>query len=85
MAGFFTGFVNWLIKAFGGALIWCLGLFPDTPFSSPNSAPGDVNLGWVTWVLDFPTWIAHFALILSAFAVYYAVRIAARWLKLVRE
>jgi len=85
MAGFFTGLFQWLINALGAALIWLIDLFPDSPFSAPSTPPDAVNLGWITWLLDFPTWIAHLTVILSCFLSYYSVKVAARWLKMVRS
>lgn len=85
MAQFFTGALQWTIDAIALAIIFLINLFPDSPFSSPSTPPDAINLGWITWVLDFPTWIAHFTIILSCFSVYYAVKVGARWLKVVRS
>jgi len=85
MAGFWTGLLQWIVNALGAGLIWLIDLFPDSPFSSPTTPPNAVNLGWITWLLDFPTWIQHLSAILSCFITYYGVKVAARWLKLVRS
>lgn len=78
-------FVNLLIRGVAEVFGWLLLLFPDTPFPDPEKMPdGGVNLGWITWLLDFPTWILHFALLLTAIATYYGVRMVARWVKVVR-
>lgn len=77
----FTSGVNWIIKNLGLLLELIFLLLPSSPFSSPAAAPDSVNLGWVTWLLDFPTWITHMALLLTAFYVYYGIRVLARWAK----
>lgn len=85
MGSFVVGSVNWLIKGVGAALIWVINLLPDTPFGTPSSPPGGINLGYVTWLLDFPTWLAHLSVLLTATLLYYSVRVAARWLKVARS
>lgn len=85
MANFFTGLLQWIINALAAGLIWLIDLFPNSPFTTPAAPPGSVNLGYITWIFDFPTWLVHLTLILSAFIAYYAVRVAARWLKMVRS
>lgn len=85
MGGFWTGLLQWIINALGAALIWVIDWFPPSPFGSPTTPPDAVNLGWVTWLLDFPTWIAHLTTILSCFITYYGIKVAARWLKMVRN
>lgn len=84
MASFWTGLLNWIISACGTALIWAIDFFPDSPFGTPSTPPNAINLGWITWLLDFPTWIVHLTTILAAFITYYGVKVVARWLKMVR-
>lgn len=85
MANFFISLINYLIAGIGAVLKWVIDLFPDSPFSSPSAAPGSINLGYVTWVLDFPTWILHLAAMLTAIGVYYLIRVLARWVKVARQ
>lgn len=85
MFAWLISFVNSLIKGAGNGLVWCIALLPSSPFSTPAGAPSSVNLGWITWFIDFPTMIAHFSILLSILLGYYLVRIVARWLKVVRE
>jgi hypothetical protein len=77
---------NFLISGIGTVLGWILSIFPDSPFSGPEKAPdgSGVNLGWITWLLDFPTWIKHFAMMLGAIMAFYGIRVLARWVKMVR-
>lgn len=84
MANFFIKLVNYLISGVGAALTWVIGLLPDSPFSSPAAPPGAVNLGYVTWLIPFPTMMAHMLVLLGAIAIYYIIRVAARWVKVAR-
>lgn len=85
LADFFTGLIQWVIDAIGSGLSWIVNLFPMSPFGQPTTPPDAINLGWITWLFDFPTWIAHFSVILTCFLSYYGLKVAARWLKLVRS
>lgn len=77
--------INYLIKGIGGILSWLLGLFPDSPFLNPNTPPDSVNLGYITWLIDFPTMLVHFIGVCSAILGYYLIRVLARWVKVVRS
>lgn len=85
MANFFVGVSNWLIKQVGLVFAFVFGLFPDTPFEAPAAPPNGVNLGYVTWLLDFPTWLSHLTMLLGAISIYYAARVLARWVKIARD
>ena len=85
MANFFVGLINYFIAGVGVALSWVISLFPNSPFSTPAGPPGSVNLGYVTWVIPFPTMLSHMALLLSAIIVYYGIRVVARWVKIARD
>lgn len=79
-------FVNWLIAAVGSVLGWLINLFPDSPFKNlGNEYPGVFDLGYVTWLIPFPTMIMHFSIFLGVLAIYYVIRVAARWLKVIRS
>ncbi|MBY6269933.1 hypothetical protein [Parageobacillus thermoglucosidasius] len=79
-------FVNWLIAAFGAALGWLINLFPDSPFRGlKNDFPGGFDLGYVTWLIPFPTMLLHFGVFLAVLVIYYVVRVAARWLRVIRS
>lgn len=82
MADFFIKLINYIIAGVGAGLTWILALLPMSPFSEPLAPPGLINLGWITWLLDFPTWIKITGGVLIAIAIWYGIRIAARWLKL---
>lgn len=84
MGQFFIDLINSIIAGIGNILTWLISLFPDSPFQDPSSPPTSVNLGWITWIFDFPTWIVHLAAITSAILIYYAIRVIARWVKVAR-
>lgn len=85
MGTFFINLINSIIKGLAVSITFIVGLFPESPFDGPATPPDSINLGWITWILDFPTWIVHFSLLLTSIGIYYVVRIAARWLKAVRS
>lgn len=84
----FSGFVsllNLILRGIGASITWLLGLLPDSPFGSPSSPPGSVNLGYVTWLIDFPVMLQHLSLLLIAIGAYYLIRVVARWVKVSRS
>ncbi|WP_138756555.1 hypothetical protein [Paenibacillus sinopodophylli] len=85
MFNWVVSFINTVIRSVGAALVWVIALFPTSPFGSPSSPPSSVNLGWITWLIDFPTMIVHLVSLLGIIILYYIVRIAARWLKVVKD
>ena len=76
---------NYLIAGVGVVLGWIVQLFPDSPFSEPAAPPDLVNLGWVTWLIPFPQMIVDTFYLAAAIGTYYAIRVLARWIKLVRS
>lgn len=85
MAEFFMKLINYIIANIGLIITAIMELLPQSPFAEPMAPPGIINLGYVTWLFDFPTWIKHFAVVLTAIAIWYVIRIAARWIKLARD
>lgn len=81
----FVDFFNWIIEGLAETIGWVIDLLPNSPISSfSNDKPENVTLGYITWIIPFPTMILHFAVILSCVAIYYFYRVIARWLKIVR-
>lgn len=77
---------NFVIETIGGLIQIVLQIFPDSPFKEMTpDTPDNVVLSYITWFIPFPTMAMHFAYFLTALALYYVVRIAARWLKLIRS
>lgn len=85
MLNLLTKFVNWLIAGAGEIIVFLLAIFPTSPFSDPARPPGSIDLGYVTWLIPFPQMIQHFTILLGAIAVYHVIRVAARWVKLVKS
>jgi low affinity Fe/Cu permease len=96
MADLFKGFldtvgdfiitiINFLITGVGIVLGWIVSIFPDSPFSNPATPPELINLGWITWLLPFPTMIQHTIVLATAVLTYYGIRVLARWVKLVKS
>jgi hypothetical protein len=82
----FIDFVQWFIDGFAESIDWLLGYLPKSPTSSfVNATPSNLNLGYVTWFLPYPTMILHFTAILAAISIYYVYRVIGRWLKVVRS
>lgn len=84
MANFFVRLINYFISGVGSALSWVIGLFPDSPFEV-TAVPSSIDIGFITYVIPFPTMISHMAILVSAIAIYYTWRIVARWLKVARN
>lgn len=84
LADFIIMIINFLIAGVGVVLSWLAMLFPDSPFKEPSGAPESVNLGWVTWLIPFPTMITHLFLLCGAALVYYGIRVLSRWIKMTK-
>lgn len=85
IGNFIITIINYLIAGVGIVLGWILSLFPKSPFSEPVAAPESVNLGWLSWLIPFPTMIKHTLLLCTAILAYYAIRVLARWIKVVKS
>lgn len=77
--------VNYLIVGIGIAISWIIQIFPDSPFAQPAAPPKSINLGYVTWLLPFPTMIVHALALTTVILIYYGIRVAARWIKIVKN
>lgn len=84
IANFIVDIVNYLIVGVSTVLGWIAYLFPKTPFSAPD-VPDSVNLGYITYFLPFPTMLLHALVLCGAILTYYAIRVLARWIKMVRS
>lgn len=80
-----TKIANFIILIFGRTITFVIMAFPGSPFGYPSYPPNSINLGYITWLLDFPTWILHLQIILACVFFYYIIRIVARWLKLLGD
>lgn len=79
--------INGLIIIIGLFIKFIFAILPESPFSQLTAVetPEGVELGYITWLIPFPTMILHFATFLVAIAAYYVFRFFARWIKLVRS
>lgn len=84
LANILMTLINWLILGVATVLGWIMAIFPDSPFRETTGKPKEIELGYITWLFDFPTWLQHLTLLLMAIGGYYAVRVIARWIKLAR-
>ena len=84
IANFIVDIINYLIVGVGTVLGWIAYLFPKTPFTT-SSPPDSVNLGYITYFLPFPTMLLHATILCGAILAYYAIRVLARWIKMVRD
>lgn len=81
----FIDFLNWLLDGLAEGLTWIVKILPKSPFSDwGTAAPTEIELGYITWLIPFPTMILHFAGLVAVIGIYYLYRVAARWLKVVR-
>lgn len=85
MANFFIRLINYFIVGVGASFSWVLSLLPNSPFGSPATKPNAIDLGYVTWIIPFPTMISHLAVLIGAILGWYTIRVAARWLKVARD
>ena len=85
LSDFIIDIVNYLILGVATVLGWIVSIFPDSPFSEPAAPPSMVNLGWITWLIPYPTMIVHALALTGAITVYYGIRVLARWIKLIRS
>jgi hypothetical protein len=79
-------FANWLLDGLNEGLTWITGLLPLSPFAKwRTNPPSEINLGFITWFIPFPTMIVHFGGFLVAIGFWYLYRVIARWLKVARS
>jgi hypothetical protein len=79
------GATNIVIKGLGQTLQMIFYFFPDSPFAVPVLPPGTINLGYITWLIPVGLMIEHLLALLTAILVFYAIRIVARWVKVIGQ
>lgn len=85
MGDFIVDVLNALIASVGRIIGTLLAIFPDSPFQSPAEKPDNVHLDMLNWLIPFQSMMVHLTYLAGAISVYYIVRIAARWAKMVRS
>lgn len=81
--GFVVDLINFFIDIFVAMFDFFVGLLPQTPFIFEPLEWG-VFGNLIGTFIPVGTMATHFVLILTAIGLYYAVRWALRWLKMVR-
>lgn len=80
MGQFFIDLANKFIELLAAAISGILSLLPSSPFAFTESLKSDwVNA--ICWIFPIPGMITHLEAFLAAAAVWYAVRVALRWIK----
>ncbi|NLB89759.1 MAG: hypothetical protein GX786_00860 [Clostridiales bacterium] len=72
--------INRVIEAAGSAISAIFILLPNSPFLWVEEIDSEV-LEAINWILPISAMISHIQLYVVAVAIYYALRIALRWLK----
>jgi len=80
--GFLTTLLNSVISLFGGAVSTILMLLPNSPFSW-NLDGASVALTWIQWLFPISGFITSISAYVASVALYYVIRIALRWMKVV--
>ncbi len=72
--------INKVIAAAGAAITGIFIILPNSPFLWVEEIDSEV-LEAINWILPISAMISHIQLYVVAVAIYYALRIALRWLK----
>ena len=72
--------INKVIAAAGAAITGIFIFLPNSPFLWVEEIDSEV-LEAINWILPVSAMISHIQLYVVAVAIYYALRIALRWLK----
>jgi len=72
--------INRVIEAAGSAISAIFALLPNSPFLWVEEIDSEV-LEAINWIIPISAMISHIQLYVTAVAIYYALRIALRWLK----
>ncbi len=72
--------INIVIEKIGHAIELLLSLLPDSPFLWVERIDSKV-LDVINYVIPIPAIISHLQVYVLAVALYYAIRIALRWVK----
>lgn len=72
--------INRVIEAAGSAISAIFILLPNSPFLWIEGIDSEV-LEAINWIIPISAMISHIQLYVVAVAIYYALRIALRWLK----
>jgi hypothetical protein len=71
--------VNSIIAALGAAIALVFSLLPSMP--APPDSFGGQYVGWLNWLMPIGPLVAAFALFVSAYVAFLAIRVIGRWVK----
>jgi hypothetical protein len=74
--------VNGMLNLVGTAIISTSSLLPDSPFQW-NLSGASTLLTWLFWLVPIPGILTLLSAYVAAVALYYAIRVVLRWLKVV--
>lgn len=75
------GFINAIIKSLGYVLSLIVAILPSSPFQAIDNSSVTDYLGFLAWVIPFPTIISILQLWVTAIGVFYLQMIVLRWIK----
>jgi len=80
--GFLATMLNGIIALFGGAAGFLLQLLPNSPFTW-NLDGTSTALTWIQWLFPISGFVTSIGTYVAAVALYYVIRVALRWVKVV--
>lgn len=80
--GFLTTLINSTLGLFGSAASALLLLLPDSPFQWNLSGTSEA-LKWIFWLFPIPGMVTTLTAYVAAVSLYYVIRTALRWMKVV--
>lgn len=86
MGQWFEQALMWLLEQLSEGISYVLMLLPESPFARFNYAVPENFGGFMHlffYLIPAHEIIAHYAAILGIFLIYYAVRVAMNWVKLI--
>lgn len=79
---FITTLINSILGLFGTAATALLLLLPSSPFNW-NLGGASSLLTWIFWLVPIPGMITMMSAYVASVALYYVIRVALRWIKVV--
>lgn len=80
--GFVAGIFNSFLNLLGDAAITLLSLLPNSPFQW-NLNGASPLLTWIFWLIPIPGIATLMSAYVVSVALYYTIRVALRWVKVV--
>lgn len=79
---FITNLVNSILGLFGSAASTLLLLLPNSPFQWNLNGSSSL-LTWIFWLVPVPGIATMMSAYVASVALYYVIRVALRWIKVV--